>query len=198
MTSRYLRDLAVLSVRDPGQAAHEIRGLELPSQAIWTALLLAAVLKTATYILFTSAISAAIPEAAALAEMLKTAPVFALIAEFLVLLAFSWTLYMAGTFLGGSASLHQVLTVTVWITLLWVLAIAVSIAVMLVFPLLALIFLFAALLIRIWVMVHFVDTVHGLGSLSRSFLLLMASAVLTQVLVSFLLTFLFAPFMGAS
>lgn len=194
MTSPDLRQLAVTSVADPAAAARSLMALALPRAALWTALLLVAVLNTILFGL--SHILVPAPEPVQMAGLFSS-PIayFVLVSGGLVLTIYA--IFWTGRLLGGSGALEDVMVLIIWLQGLRVLVQAAALVLLLVLPMLSMLLIFAAALIGLYILLHFVDQAHRLNSLGRSAGVLIASVVAIVVGLSLLLSLIGGPMIGA-
>lgn len=154
-----LRELVILSLRDPAQAARVVLGMSLPREVLWTALMLMAVLNTLIYSLTNMAAPGPSPLPAAFSS---PAFYFFFVAGALILIVNA--VYWTGRAFGGQASMTDVMAVIVWLQFLRVLVQGLALVLLLTVPLLSALLVLAAILVGLWIFVHFVDQAHRFNS----------------------------------
>ncbi|MGD9865347.1 MAG: Yip1 family protein [Pseudodonghicola sp.] len=191
MSNGYWGQLILLTLTNPAEAARQLIALRLSRDVLWTGLLLAAVLNTLIF---------------SLSELLMAAPVpgvlgaplvyFVMVAGGLALTIVS--LYWAGRILGGSGRFEDLLVVILWLQVLRVMVQLATLLLSLLVPPLAMLAVFAAMLLGLYIMVHFVDQAHRLGSVARAAGVLALSVLLMAVALYLLFAVLGSLFMGGS
>lgn len=179
------RELTVMSVTDPAQAARTLMALGLRRDLLWTGLALAVVLNTLLFSLSNILMPGPTPFPAAFNQPMVY---LTLVAGGLLLTVY--TLYGIGRLLGGKGALDDVLVLVLWLQYLRILVQVATLILALTVPLLALLTVLGATLVGIYVMLHFVDQAHRLGSLPRAAGVLIASVV-AMALALFVLMALF-------
>lgn len=188
MTQVNWRDLAVMSVTDPAQAARILMALQLRRETLWTGLALAVVLNTLLFSLSGVLMPGPTPFPAA----------FNVPAVYLVLVAGGllltvYALYWIGRMLGGKASLDDVMVLVLWLQVLRIAVQIATLVLVLTIPLLALLLVLGASLVGIYITVHFVDQAHRLNSLTRA-----AGVLITSVLAMALVLFILLALAGGT
>ena len=183
MNLPFLRDLALLTLRDPAMGARSVMALNLGREALWTALLLAVVLNTAMMTLQNIIIP---PDPGAPLLFTSTGLYFAVMAGGQVL--FIYGLHIVGGWFNGRGSLGDVMTVSVWLLALQVILQAVVLVLFLLSPLLAILLNFAAMLYGLYILLHFVDQAHQLNSLLRAAVVLISTLLAIAVALSIFLS----------
>jgi Yip1-like protein len=163
LTPAYVRNLALLTLRNPAQAARQVLALELGREVLWTGFALAVVANTFFFTLQQVLIPA--PEGTPAIFTSHTA-YFAMVAGGQAM--FIYALYLAGTWMGGQGTLHDVLALMVWLQLLQAAAQALLLILMLTAPVLFMAFNMVAMIYGLYILVHFIDQAHGLSSLGRA------------------------------
>ena len=122
--------LALLTVRDPAEAARQVMAMDLPRQVLWLALIVVSLLNT--ILLFTPAVVAGLP--VLLPGMLANpVPYFVMVSVGLVVMIH--VLHWIGLKMGGTGTLGDVAAVLIWMQALRVAVQAVSLVLQFVFPL---------------------------------------------------------------
>ena len=183
MTLQGWYQLAITSVKDPGQAARTLMAMGFEAGALWTALVLVAVANT---FLFTLS-NVILPGPSPLPEFLSHPWVyFAIVAGGLALTALS--IFGTGRLMGGKGSLGDILVLIVWMQFLRVLVQAVALVLMLFLPQLSGLLVLAVALIGVYMLVHFVKEAHRFDTTGRAAFVLVASFLAIVVGLSVLLT----------
>jgi hypothetical protein len=185
MTSQDWRQLALVSVTDPAAAARALIGMHLPREALWTGLILVAVLNTLIYTATNMLIPGPNPLPVALSA---PALYFALVVGGLVLVIYA--IFWTGRALGGEGGLEDIMVVMVWLQGLRVVVQALALVLLLVVPVLSGLLVLAAAILGLYILLHFIDQAHRLGSLGKAAGVAI-SAVLAMVLILSLILSLF-------
>ncbi len=159
----YLRDLAVLTLRNPPQAARQVLALDLNREILWTGFALAVVLNSLFFTLQQVLIP---PPEGTPAIFTSHTAYFAMVAGGQAM--FIYALYLAGTWMGGQGRLLDVLALLVWLQLLQAVAQAILLVLMLTLPVLFMAFNMVAMIYGLYILVHFIDQAHGLNSPGRA------------------------------
>ena len=183
------KSLAMRTLKDPAGAARDLIGLGLPRSALWTALALVASLQALLFGLSTMLFPLDLPMQGVL-----TTPIsfFGLVLIALVLSVYG--LVWAGRLMGGEGDLAGVLVLVVWIQMLRVLVQAAALVLTLIMPMLSLLLSLAATIAGIYILLNFVNQVHGLGSLARAFGVLVGAFLIMVFGLSVLLSVIGIPF----
>jgi hypothetical protein len=168
----FLKDLVILSLRDPAEAARQVIAFDLPRDVLWTALALMAVLNTLLY----SATTALVPGPSPMPAIFQT-PLAYLLFMGGGLVLVSVALYWTGRSFGGTGSLNDILAVIIWLQFLRVLVQVVSIVLLLTLPLLAALLTLVVAIVGLWIFVHFIDQAHRFGSPLKSVGVIVASFI---------------------
>ncbi|WP_372574416.1 YIP1 family protein [Ruegeria jejuensis] len=192
MNSAGWRDLAILTLKAPAQAARELLALHLGRNVLWLAFALAVVLNTAAQVLSDLMISNLTGELPILAL-----PPMAYAAFFTgAILLFVSVLSFVGPKMGGSGRFNDVFVLIIWLQYLrFVLEILVLIL-LLVAPVFGALIGIAGSLVGLYIMVHFIDQAHRLNSVGQSVLLLLVSIVAMAVVLYFVLSLAGGPVVG--
>ncbi|MHA6261916.1 Yip1 family protein [Arenibacterium sp. CAU 1754] len=193
MTAPDLSHLVVMTLRTPAEAARVLIGLYLSRQTLWMGLILVAALQTLTLVLMGYLIPSDFPMSALLETPLT---LFAASVAGLALMVFA--MHRVGLQMGGRASLNDIIVVMVWLQLLRVAAQIITIGLALIVPFLATLVSFAAGLLALYIIVHFIDQVHQLNSIPWSIAVLAISMFITMIGLSVLILLVGAPILGTS
>jgi hypothetical protein len=176
-----------LTLADPNRAAREIMALGLPDSARWLGLALVSVLAVLVMNLTMMVAPEADPHPMIVALRHPLTGVVVQAGSILLLAA---AVAFVGGLFGGRGGFADALTLMLWLEFLMVLAGALQIAVVLTVPALA--FLVSALVIFefVWILVHFVVTLHGFTRRFMVLLGMIASFVVLALLLGLVLTVL--------
>lgn len=175
------------SIMEPSDTARKVVAMNVPRDALWTALALVAVLNVILVVLL---------------QMMSPAPVgfneqafalspfafVAIIGVFLVLFVFG-TFY-AGKIMGGAGTLTSSLAIIVWFQSVSLTLEAIQLVLVLISPAIASIFGLLSLGALIWCFVNFVNVLHGFENLGKAivaiFLALTGTALLAGIVLAIL------------
>lgn len=192
MIPLYWRQLVITSIKDPASAARSLMALQLPSQALWTALALVAVLNTALFTLSNLLMPGPSPLPAVFSSPMVY---FSIVMVGLTLTTYA--LYWVGRWFNGKGSVADIMVLIVWLQLLRVLAQAAVLVLVMTLPFLAMLVVFAVTLIGVYMLVHFVDQAHRFGSVGRSAMVLIASLLAIVFGLSLIVAFFGGPNVGS-
>ncbi len=153
------------SIVEPTKAAQKAISLNLPTEALWLGLALAAVLN----VILLSILQLATPAPIAFEEQAFALSPFAyvsIIAIFLALFVMG-TLY-TGNFMGGTGTLAGSLTVIVWFQSISLTLEAIQLILVLISPAIASLFGLLSLGALIWCFVNFINVLHGFNNLGKA------------------------------
>lgn len=178
-----LKDLALLTMQDPAEAARQLMAIQLDRGTLWTAVFLVAVLNT----LLAGLNNVLMPNTTPIPGLFDVPAVyFFFVGGGLVLTIL--TLFWVGRAFGGEGSMEDIMVVVVWLQFMRVLVQATALMLLLTIPMLSILLILVAALVGIWILVHFVDQAHRFGSLSKAAGVLIAAFVGMVVGVSILLS----------
>lgn len=180
-----LRQLAILSVKEPALAARTLLAAKPEREVLWTSLAAVAVLNA---ILFTLS-NLLVPGQVPLPGLLNAPVIYCLLVAGGLILTIQ-ALFWSGRVLGGTGSIDDIMTVVLWLQALRLVAQVVVMALLLVMPLLSALLVFVVSLYGLFMLLHFVNQAHRLDSLGRSAGVLVG-AMLAMVLGLTLLLSLF-------
>lgn len=187
------RQLTATTLRNPAAAAQELMSLHLPRSVLWTALILMATLQALTF----GVSEILIPTTAPVPLVFDSPLAFfgmAVVALALTVYSLQWT----GRMLGGSGSLEDVMVIIVWIQVLRVVVQLLALVLTIVMPGLALLLVFVATILGLYILVHFVNEAHRLNSLLRASGVLVSSVIVMVLGLSIFLSLIGAPLVGAN
>ncbi len=191
MTRDELIAMAVLTLKTPALAAHQLMSQQVPRQFLWLALALMGVLNALVY-----AAAVVIRPPVPTQVMFLPSPFVYLVIVSAGLFALVWAIYLVGRWMGGTGSLDDVLVLVTWMQALRVAAQAGMMVVMLLSSILSLMASFAVFVLGIWIGLHFVNEGHRLGSMGRAAGVLVGAGMVTLMGVSLLLSLVALPFIG--
>lgn len=168
----FLRDMFLLSVRQPAEAARAIFALNLTREALWTGLALAVVMNTLLYALSLMVF----PPPPGVQFVLSPMTMLVMLAAGLVVIVFG--LFWGGRAMGGKDSrFGDVLASITWLQFMHLVVQFATIVLMAVSPDLASLGAFAAELYGIWILAHFLNEAFRFGALSKAFFLLVVTVL---------------------
>lgn len=192
-TTSFWKDLIVQTVRDPSQAAARLMAVQASREVLWTALFLVAVLNTLIYTLTNILVPAQSPLPVAFESPLVF---LVIVAGGLVLTVHA--LYWTGRALGGRGGLGDILVLMIWLQALRVGVQAITLVLLLIAPVFAALIAVAAAFVGIWILVHFINAAHYLGSIPRAAGVLVAAVLALALGLSFILSLIGATFLGSA
>ncbi|MDK3072708.1 Yip1 family protein [Sedimentitalea sp. JM2-8] len=163
MTLSDLRQLAILSIKDPAQAARMLLTAEPAREALWTALAVVAVLNAILFTLSNMLVSGPVP----LPGMLSAPVVYCLLVAGGLILTIH-ALFWSGRVLGGTGTIDDIMTVVLWLQALRLVAQVAVMVLLLFMPLFSALLVFAVSLYGLYMLLHFINQAHRLDSLGRS------------------------------
>lgn len=193
MTFPFLRDLTLLTLRDPASGARRVLDLDLGRETLWTALFLSVVLNT----MMLSAQNVLSPPGPEMPLLFTSAGLyFAVVAGGQIL--FIYALYLAGGWLKGQGCLRDVMALMVWFQFLQVMVQAAVLVLLFLAAPLAMLLNMAAMIYGLYILLHFIDQAHRLNSLARSAAVLGATLLTLAVALSLLLSLVGGTFLGTT
>lgn len=193
MTAADWRALVVVSITDPATAARQILSLSLGRDVLWLALLLAVVLNT--LVLMVSNLLA--PGASDLVPAILLSPVVYAALLCVVLLATVVSLHKVGQSMGGTGRFYDVMALIVWLQYLRVMVNVAVIVLLYVLPALSMLLGMAASIVGLYILLHFINQAHALGSLMRAAGVLAIAVICIAVALFLLLALVGGPSTGA-
>jgi len=192
-TGQYWRNLAILSVRKPGDAARVLMALGLGTGVLWNALVLIAIANAVQFSLSNMILPGPSPLPGILGAPLVY---FAIVAGGLSLTALS--IYWTGRFMGGEGTLADVLVLIVWMQILRLLVQVAALVLVLVMPILSILLVIIAGLIGVYMLVNFINQAHRFNSIAKATVVLVLSILAIVAGLSLLLTIFVGPYSGAT
>ena len=185
------RALAIQTVKDPAGAARVLMDIGLPRSTLWTALVLMAVLQSVIFAVSDMMLAGPTPFPVLFGSPLRF---FTMAVVALVLMVHA--IHRAGRMLGGTGTLDDVLVIIVWLQALRVAVQVVGLILSVTIPVLAMLLLLVATVIGIYILLHFIDQAHRLGSIGQAVLVLFASVLVIVFGLSLILALIGLPLVG--
>ncbi|MGR3759399.1 YIP1 family protein [Roseobacteraceae bacterium NS-SX3] len=177
-----LTSLAVMTVTAPAQAARSILARSWPREVLWGGLLLSIVLNAMIYTLQQWLFP--LPEGTVIPQL---APGAYFAAMLVLQVAFIAMLTISGRWLGGQGVLADLLAVLVWLQLLQAAAQGAVTVLFFVAPALAALANLAVNIFAFFILLHFINEAHRLGSIWRALGVLLMSSLAILFAIIFLL-----------
>ena len=192
MNFTYLRNLTVLSVSDPAGAARQLMGLQVPRNILWPALFLVAVLNS---IIFTVS-DFITPGPTQLGALFNTPfMVFGMVAGGLILTVYS--IYWTGRIMGGKAVIDDVMVLIVWLQFLRLMVQAAVLVLALTIPVISALLVIVAMVMGLYILLHFVKEVHQLKSLGYAAGVAIVSMLIPVLGLATIFALIGVPFVGS-
>lgn len=166
------------TIQTPEQAAKQFLALDLPREAIWVGFALVQILNTLNFVL--RAIVTPLPSE----FEWMVSPVEHLIMNSVLQFGLAVSVTFAGRWLNGRGGFLPVLSCQVWINFVQLIAMAGLTVVAVATPTLANILDYVVAIFAIYISLHFINQVHQLGSLWRSFGVFLLSGVVMAVAIA--------------
>ncbi len=192
MNATYLRDMTVLTVTDPAEAARRLMALQPGREVLWLALALVVVLNTFLHAVSNLLVPVQAPELQPLSESLVLYVLVAGGGLVLSILAF----YHVGSRMGGTGTFNEIMILMVWLQFMRVLVQAIMVVLLISAPVLSALAALAAFILGIYITVHFLDQAHRFGSPATAVGVLVLSALAIAVVLVVLMTLIGGPMMG--
>lgn len=191
MTFIDLRNLAMLSVSDPAAAARQLMSMQIPRNILWSALFLVATLNT---IIFTIS-DLLVPGPTPLGSLFSTPfTVFGMVAGGLFLTVYS--IFWTGRVMGGKAAVDDIMVLIVWLQFLRLLVQAAVLVLVLTIPLASALLVLVAVVMGLYMLLHFVKQAHQLESLGYAAGIAIVSMLIPVMGLAVLFALFGAPFLG--
>lgn len=191
MSVANVRELVIMTIKEPAEAARFLLSLAIPREALWIGFALVAVLNG---ILFDLS-NRLVPTPSPFPEVFLVPVVYTLLVALGLLLTIA-SLYWAGRLLGGSGSFEDVMVTILWLQGIRLVLMVLVLILVVVFPLVSALVVFGASLYGLYILLHFVDQAHGLQSLGRSAGVLIASMVAIVLGLTLLVSLFGGPIAG--
>ena len=184
-------ELAVLTLRNPSEAAQIVLGWNLSKEALWTAIafvsVIVTILSTLSNILF--------PVPAPLNALVGN-PIMYFVVAAGGFVATVHAVFWTGRMLGGQGKLEDLMTLLLWVQALRAVAQLGVLLLLLFAPVLASFFVLFVGVATLWIFVHFISIGLHLNSLWRATVVLFVGALALVVGLSFLLSLIGVSAMG--
>ncbi|WP_170570368.1 Yip1 family protein [Ruegeria atlantica] len=179
MNITMLGNLAVLTLFNPASAARELLAMRLGREALWLGFCLAVVLNGLVQFGFENLLP--VPEGL---EVAPPEPIFISLIRSGVLMMFSVTAFLVvGRLLGGSATFSEIMTLTIWLQFLQIIAMFITLVLAIAIPFVMVLFLFATAIVSLYVTLHFLNEAHKFGTLWKSVGVLLLSALVAVPII---------------
>ncbi|WP_127112038.1 YIP1 family protein [Shimia sediminis] len=169
----FLRALLIQTIYAPADAGRSIIGINLPREAAWMALLLAAIINTFVY--FTNLTLFPLPDDFWM-PVIRT-PVTYLAASFSLTTVMIFALFWIGRFLEGQAQLPDLVSLMAWLLCVQSLADVAFLVLFVFVPMLAGLFSMAAALYGIWILINFITVAQGFPDRGKAVLTIVLALV---------------------
>lgn len=188
-----LRDLALMTLRTPGDAARVLLGYGIPVQALWLTLALMAVLNAGLY----GASLVLNPPPADVPMMITLpSPLAYLLLLVVGLFGLVGAIFRVGLVIGGSGSLRDVLILITWMQILRFAAQLVMLVTAVILPALSALMSLAVFGFGLWIALHFIKEAHRLPSLSSAAGVMIISGLVTLIAVAVVMAVVAPPMIG--
>lgn len=185
-----IRDLALLSLRDPRAATRALLAQNVPLAARSAGLLLMAVLST---LMLQAGFVVAPPAGDPVAGFLSQSPLQTAVVQWLVLILSSGLIYRVGRAFGGQGSLADALLIVVWLQLLMLGVQVLQLVAFIVMPPLGGLIGLVGFGLFLWLSTNFIAELHGFRSLAKVFAGMFLTAFAMAMLAAMLLGLILGP-----
>jgi hypothetical protein len=175
------------AIQDPAPAARRLLDAQLGLQNLWMALIVVAIVN----VLMLALLQAASPAPVIFADQAMVITPFtyaAIISVFLFLLVY--TVYHLGRLMGGVGSVADSLAIIVLFQTISVSLEAVQVFLVLISPAIAQFFGMISLAILLRCILHFINEMHGFGSLGKALVVIVLALLGTALIAGMVLAFL--------
>ena len=186
--SSFLSQLILQSFIEPRKVAEYLVTLEIDRRSLWLLLGLVSVLSA----LVLSAVSAATPAPEGV-QIVSLSPWMAAVFVGFVMIAMVFSLFYVGRWLGGSGSLDSTILIISWHQGITVAFQLLQLVIVLISPVLGAFANFAGIIFLFYVLLQFIDVLHGYQSLLKSFGAFALAIFSMVVVLTFLLPILGLP-----
>lgn len=186
--SSFLSQLILQSFTEPRKVAEYLVTLEIDRRSLWLLLGLVSVLSA----LVLSAVSAATPAPEGV-QIVSLSPWMAAVFVGFVMIAMVFSLFYVGRWLGGSGSLDSTILIISWHQGITVAFQLLQLVIVLISPVLGAFANFAGIIFLFYVLLQFIDVLHGYQSLLKSFGAFALAIFSMVVVLTFLLPILGLP-----
>lgn len=189
-----LRQLFLLTIRDPAAAAGYLVGQELDRMTGWSILALGVVLNTLVYFLTITLF----PVPTEVMLPLMTSPLMVSTVLGAVVVIFVFAFYWVGRVLGGQGAFEDILLMMGWLQFMRLAVQVISLVLMLFLPAVASLFVMAAGLYGIWIVVNFLTVAHRFDGLGKAVMVMVLTMMGLTVGLSIFLSVIGVAAMGIS
>ncbi|MEO1137899.1 MAG: Yip1 family protein [Pseudomonadota bacterium] len=199
MNTASLKPLFITTLQKPREAAAQVLGLQLPSQALWIALSLVSVVTSLTV---AAMLQAGPPPTGDLGALIQASPAYT---SPLIFAIMQWgravlsvfMLFWVGKSLGGRGELVDILGVVTWLQVVsFVLVAALSLVGVLI-PFLSSLGMLVFFVWWVWAIVAFLDVAHQFENPFKALVVLVASIIGVLVGLSIIMGVIGGLFMGS-
>ncbi len=173
MNTPNLGQLAVLTLRQPAEAARQLLALNPGREVLWLAFFLAVVLNCIIQLGIDLSIPVVEGDAGPITESVPIVLVRSAGTMMFSILAFLFV----GRFLGGTARFEGMMVLIVWVQYLQIAALLGVLILSLTIPFLMAVLLLATAILSLYITLHFLNEAHQFGSLWKSFGVILLSAL---------------------
>ncbi len=177
----------------PAHAARQLIDLRLSGEAIWTALALVAVLSVLAVAVWQLVLPVTVQDG-----MIAAGPMVMGVIIASVTIALAFVIHYLGAAMGGSGGFAGALTLVVWFQFFTTVLQVLQLPIALVIPALASGITVLAMGVAIWVMVNFVNVLHGFQNLAQASVLLVLAFIGMALGLGFILTLIGVSVPGGS
>ncbi|KPA22537.1 Yip1 domain protein [Shimia sp. SK013] len=191
---KQLIQLFGLTIRDPAQAAQVLSNIRFDRMTGWTILALAVTLNTLVYFLSITLFPA--PVEMSIPLLSQPYLVWFMLGSSTVIFVFAF--YWVGHSLGGRASFDTILLMVGWLQYMRLAVQVASLVLMILSPSLAQMFVMAAGLYGVWILLNYLKEAHGFETFGKAIGVIVLSAVGLTVGLSVFLSLFTATVIGMS
>lgn len=178
--------LAGRTIRAPRETYAALRGLDLPRETLWQAMLLVVIVSVLLAEAVNMVLAAALPEAQAGTPLLGP---FAFAGIQLGMLILSVVLiHRIGRMMGGSGDLDGAILAVTWLQFIMICLQVVQSAALVIFPFGSALIVLLGIVLFLYLLTAFVAELHGFPSMGRTFAMILFVFMGVALCLSFLLT----------
>jgi hypothetical protein len=191
VSTQSLKDLALLTLRTPKEAADQIISMSFSRDVLWSAVAVVAIINTILSSLSNMILPVPEPLAGIVANPFMF---FFVIAGSMVLTVHA--LYWTGRMMGGQGDLGGLLSLIVWLQILRTVAQFTILVTVLVAPFIASFLVLIVSAATLWIFLNFVSVGLQLNSLARAFVVIVVGGIALILGLSFFLSLIGVTAMG--
>ncbi len=184
LTLQNLIKNVVDTLRDPGRGARQVMAVEMPRQQRWETLVLIAVL-SATFAYISVAMAGGYSNVST-SGMVGMAPIMLAISQLVVLLVMVFAMYLVGRAFGGRGGLDDAILLVAWLQFILICLQVLQIIATVVMPFVASLIGMAGMIVVFWLLIAFVQELHGFKSKTGIFISILMVIVAFATVLSFL------------